>query len=221
MTTVLVVDDDPAMVRALSMNLAARGYETTTAATGREALLRSQAGPDLLLLDLGLPDLGGIEVITRLRRTSSVPIIVVSARDGSQEKIAALDAGADDYVTKPIGMEELLARIRAAVRRTPAPDLTIRSGGLRIDPVEKHVWRDDTEIRLTPTEWRILATLTSRPGALVGRRDLLQAVWGPAYENETNYLRVYMGTLRKKLESDPSRPRHLITEPGMGYRFVP
>jgi two-component system, OmpR family, KDP operon response regulator KdpE len=220
-TTILVVDDEPAMLRALSMNLSARGYDVLTATTGEEALLRSQDGPDLLLLDLGLPDLSGVEVITRLRLHSSLPVIVVSARHSSEDKVAALDSGADDYVTKPVGMDELLARIRATVRRAPAADPVIESGGLRIDVAARRVWRDGAEVRLTPTEWRILTVLLSRPGSLVAQRDLLQAVWGPAYEKETNYLRVYMATLRKKLETEPSRPRNLITEPGMGYRFIP
>ncbi|WP_110241295.1 response regulator [Nocardioides gilvus] len=220
MTTVLVVDDDPAMVRTLSMNLTARGYDVVTAGSGTEALARVH-GADLILLDLGLPDLTGVEVLTRLRRTSALPVIVVSARHDSRDKIAALDAGADDYVTKPVGIDELLARIRATVRRVPAVHPVFESDLLRIDVAEKQVWRDGHEVRLTPTEWRVLHTLLARPGSLVGQQELLQAVWGPAYEKETHYLRVYMATLRKKLEVDPSRPRHLVTEPGMGYRFVP
>lgn len=221
MTSVLVVDDEPAMVRTLAMSLRARGYDVCTAGTGREALRAAHTeSPDLMLLDLGLPDLSGVDVLTELRRESSLPVIVVSARHTSEDKVAALDAGADDYVTKPVGIEELLARIRAAVRRSPAAPVVIETESLRIDLDARRVWRDDDEVRLTPTEWGVLAALVTRPGRLVSQRQLLQDVWGPAYEKETNYLRVYLGNLRRKLEHDPSRPRHLITEPGMGYRFL-
>ncbi len=222
MTQVLVVDDEPAMRRTLSLNLRARGYEVEVAGTGEEALARLRAGgADLVLLDLGLPDLGGLEVLSRLRAWSQVPVIVVSARHASEEKVAALDAGADDYVTKPVGMDELLARIRAAVRRVPEPERVVESGALRIDLDARQVSVAGETVRLTPTEWRILDLLVSRPGRLVPQGELLRTVWGPAYEKETNYLRVYLSTLRRKLEADPSRPRHLVTEPGMGYRFVP
>ncbi|WP_185995797.1 response regulator [Nocardioides campestrisoli] len=222
MTQVLVVDDEPAMRRTLSLNLRARGYEVEVAGTGEEALARLRAGgTDLVLLDLGLPDLGGLEVLTRLRTWSQVPVIVVSARHASEEKVAALDAGADDYVTKPVGVDELLARIRAAVRRVPEPERVVEAGELRIDLDARRVSVAGEAVRLTPTEWRILDALVSRPGRLVPQGELLRTVWGPAYEKETNYLRVYLSTLRRKLEADPSRPRHLVTEPGMGYRFVP
>jgi len=221
-TQVLVVDDEPAMRRTLSLNLRARGYEVEVAGTGEEALARLRAGgTDLVLLDLGLPDLGGLEVLTRLRTWSQVPVIVVSARHASEEKVAALDAGADDYVTKPVGVDELLARIRAAVRRVPEPERVVEAGELRIDLDARRVSVAGEAVRLTPTEWRILDALVSRPGRLVPQGELLRTVWGPAYEKETNYLRVYLSTLRRKLEADPSRPRHLVTEPGMGYRFVP
>ncbi|WP_181312888.1 response regulator [Nocardioides campestrisoli] len=222
MTQVLVVDDEPAMRRTLSLNLRARGYEVEVAGTGEEALARLRAGgTDLVLLDLGLPDLGGLEVLARLRAWSQVPVIVVSARHASEEKVAALDAGADDYVTKPVGVDELLARIRAAVRRVPEPERVVEAGELRIDLDARRVSVAGETVRLTPTEWRILDALVSRPGRLVPQGELLRTVWGPAYEKETNYLRVYLSTLRRKLEADPSRPRHLVTEPGMGYRFVP
>lgn len=222
MTTVLVVDDERAMLRTLSLSLRARGYEVCTAETGLEALrLERVEKPDVLLLDLGLPDLSGVEVLTKLRRESAVPVIVVSARHTSEDKVAALDAGADDYVTKPVGMEELLARVRAAVRRSPpAETAPIETEHLRIDLDAKRVWRDSEQVRLTPTEWGVLEALVTRPGSLVSQRQMLRDVWGPAYEKETNYLRVYMANLRRKLEVDPARPRHLITEPGMGYRFL-
>ena len=223
MTTVLVVDDDPALNRTLSMNLRARGYVPLTAADGTEALrqLREKA-VDVVVLDLGLPDLSGVEVLRELRTWSRVPVVVLSARDGSRDKVEALDAGADDYVTKPFGVDELLARLRAAVRRaTPASEDEVTGRDLHIDLEQHQVWRDGEEIRLTPTEWGLLAALASRPGRLVPQRQLLHEVWGPAYGRETNYLRVYVANLRRKLEPEPSRPRHLITEPGMGYRFVP
>jgi two-component system KDP operon response regulator KdpE len=175
----------------------------------------------VVILDLGLPDISGVEVLRQLRGWSAVPVIVLSARHGSDDKVEALDVGADDYVTKPFGIDELLARLRAAVRRSgPADSAVVESGGLRIDLAGRRIWRDSDEVRLTPTEWGLLAALVTRPGRLVGQRQLLQEVWGPAYEKETNYLRVYMANLRRKLEADPSRPRHLITEPGMGYRFI-
>jgi two-component system, OmpR family, KDP operon response regulator KdpE len=221
-TTVLVVDDEPAMRRTLALNLRARGYDVEVAATGEEALARLRAGgTDLVLLDLGLPDLSGVEVVATLRGWSELPVIVVSARHGSEDKVAALDAGADDYVTKPVGIDELLARIRAAVRRVPGPEPVVVAGDLRLDLAARRVWRGGVEVRLTPTEWGVLALLATRPGRLVSQAELLKTVWGPAYERETNYLRVYLSTLRRKLEEDPSRPRHLITEPGMGYRFTP
>ena len=220
---VLLVDDEDALLRTLSMNLRARGYDVTTAADGETALaeLRSQA-PDAVILDLGLPGISGVDVLRELRGWSSVPVIVLSARHGSNDKVEALDVGADDYVTKPFGIDELLARLRAAVRRASATDSsTLELGALRIDLPARQVWRDAEEIRLTPTEWGLLTSLVTRPGRLVPQRQLLQEVWGPVYETETNYLRIYMANLRRKLEDDPSRPRHLLTEPGMGYRFMP
>jgi two-component system KDP operon response regulator KdpE len=221
-TSILLVDDEVALLRTLSMNLRARGYEVLTAETGEDALASvRRASPDVVILDLGLPDLSGVEVLRQLRGWSAVPVIVLSARHGSDDKVEALDIGADDYVTKPFGIDELLARLRAAVRRSgPADSAMLESGGLRIDLAGRRIWRDSEEVRLTPTEWGLLAALVTRPGRLVGQRQLLQEVWGPAYERETNYLRVYMANLRRKLETDPSRPRHLITEPGMGYRFI-
>ncbi|MFZ5847499.1 MAG: response regulator [Actinomycetota bacterium] len=222
MTSVLLVDDEETLLRTLSMNLRARGYDVLTAADGEAALetLRSRR-PDVLILDLGLPGISGVQVLRQLRQWSTVPVIVLSARHGSQDKVEALDVGADDYVTKPFGIDELLARLRAAVRRAGSLDqATVETDHLRIDLQARTVWRDDTEVRLTPTEWGLLTALVTRPGRLVPQRQLLQEVWGPVYEKETNYLRVYMANLRRKLEADPSRPRHLITEPGMGYRFM-
>lgn len=223
MTMVLLVDDEDALLRTLSINLRARGYDVTTAGDGESALaeLREQVA-DAVILDLGLPGISGVEVLRELRTWSSVPVIVLSARHGSNDKVEALDVGADDYVTKPFGIDELLARLRAAVRRAGAPDpQTVEAGDLRIDLPDKRVLRAGVEVRLTPTEWGLLAALVTRPGRLVPQRQLLQEVWGPAYATETNYLRVHMANLRRKLEADPSRPRRLLTEPGMGYRFVP
>ncbi len=222
MTSILLVDDETALLRTLSMNLRARGYDVLTSENGEDALATvRQDSPDVVILDLGLPDISGVEVLRQLRGWSAVPVIVLSARHGSDDKVEALDVGADDYVTKPFGIDELLARLRAAVRRSgPADAAVMESGGLRIDLAGRRIWRDSDEVRLTPTEWGLLAALVTRPGRLVGQRQLLQEVWGPAYEKETNYLRVYMANLRRKLEADPSRPRHLITEPGMGYRFI-
>lgn len=218
----LVVDDDPTLSRTLAINLRARGYAPLVAFDGAHALrsLRHEA-VDIVVLDLGLPDMAGVEVLQELRSWSTVPVVVLSARDGSDDKVRALDAGADDFVTKPFGVDELLARLRAALRRAnPAEPMTVTAGELRIDLDEHRVWRDGAEVRLTPTEWGVLAALVTRHGRLVPRRQLLQEVWGPAYGKETNYLRIYLANLRRKLEGDPSRPVHLITEPGMGYRFV-
>ena len=220
---VLLVDDEDALLRTLSMNLRARGYDVTTAADGEAALaaLRSQA-PDAVILDLGLPGISGVEVLRELRGWSSVPVVVLSARHGSNDKVEALDVGADDYVTKPFGIDELLARLRAAVRRAGSTDSPlVEAGAWRIDLRDRRIWRGENEVRLTPTEWGLLTALVTRPGRLVPQRQLLQEVWGPVYATETNYLRVYMANLRRKLEDDPSRPRHLLTEPGMGYRFIP
>ncbi|MBB5826813.1 response regulator [Micromonospora carbonacea] len=228
MSRILVVDDEPQILRALRINLRARGYDVRVAETGTAVLKAAAAHPpDLVVLDLGLPDLDGVEVIRGLRGWTSVPIIVLSGRAGSEDKVAALDAGADDYVTKPFGVDELLARIRAVTRRlatpsadgaTPAP----RVGRHTVDLVDRTVTRDDgAPVRLTPTQWAVLDKLLRHPGKLVSQRQLLHDVWGPEYQNETNYLRQYMAQLRRKLEDDPARPRHLITEPGMGYRYRP
>ncbi len=224
-TRVLVVDDEPQLLRALRINLRARGYDVDVAATGRAALdVAARHRPDVVLLDLGLPDLDGVDVIRGLRGWTTVPILVLSARSGSPDKVDALDAGADDYVTKPFGMDELLARLRAAVRRaTPAgePLPVVTTAHFTVDLAAKRVSTPAGEVRLTPTEWHVLEVLVRNQGRLVGQRQLLQEVWGPAYGTETNYLRVYLAQLRRKLEPDPSRPRYLITEPGMGYRFEP
>ena len=222
MITILLVDDDPALLSTLSLNLRARGHDVLTADTGEAALEVAREGdPDVVVLDLGLPDLAGTEVLRQLRVWSAVPVIVLSARHGSDDKVRALDLGADDYVTKPFGIEELMARLRAAVRRAGTADLdVVETDHLHIDLTARTVARDGTEIRLTPTEWGLLSALVTRPGRLVPQQQLLHEVWGPAYGKETHYLRVYMANLRRKLEVDPSRPQHLITEPGMGYRFV-
>ncbi|MGH3870370.1 MAG: response regulator [Pseudonocardiaceae bacterium] len=226
MIRVLVVDDEPQIVRALRINLAARGYQVLTAVDGTAALRVAAEGHlDVVVLDLGLPDLDGIEVIAGLRGWTSVPIIVLSARTDSTDKVVALDAGADDYVTKPFGMDELLARLRAAVRRSavgPGVDEpVIATDAFTVDRAAKKVHRDGVEVHLTPTEWGILELLVRHCGRLVTQRQLLTEIWGPAYLKETHYLRVYLAQLRRKLEPDPARPRHLITEPGMGYRFEP
>ncbi|GGW71886.1 response regulator [Streptomyces griseoloalbus] len=224
MTRVLVVDDDPAIVRALVINLKARSYEVDAAHDGAAALRTAATRhPDVVVLDLGLPDMDGVEVIRELRGWTRVPILVLSARHASDEKVLALDAGADDYVTKPFGMDELLARLRAAVRRAePAGDggdVVVETGGFTVDLAAKKVNRGGKDVRLTPTEWHLLEVLVRNSGRLVAQKQLLREVWGPSYGTETNYLRVYMAQLRRKLEADPSHPQHLITEPGMGYRF--
>lgn len=226
MTRVLVVDDEPQILRALRINLHARRFDVVTAASGGAALEAAKTErPDLLILDLGLPDVDGVEVIRSLREWTDVPIIVLSGRAGSVDKIVALNAGADDYVTKPFNIEELLARMSAVSRRLRpevADDEPVTIGDCIVDLGERSVRRHDGElIHLTKTEWELLAILVRNPGKLVSQRQLLQDVWGPTYLNETHYLRQYMAQLRKKLESDPTRPRVLLTEPGMGYRFVP
>ncbi len=222
MTRVLVVDDEAPILRALRINLAAREYEVSIAtdgASGLAAMARDR--PDVLILDLGLPDMDGTDVIRGLRGWTSIPIIVLSAWGQESQKVAALDAGADDYVTKPFGMDELLARLRAAVRRaSPAPDEpVVTTPDFTVDLAAKRVTRGRSDIRLTPTEWQMLEVLVRHRGRLVTQRQLLREVWGPQYQKEGNYLRVYAAQLRRKLEPDPSRPRYLLTEPGMGYRF--
>jgi two-component system KDP operon response regulator KdpE len=243
-TRVLIVDDEPQILRALRINLRARQYEVHTAATAADALAVAAAHPpDLVILDLGLPDMDGVEVIGGLRGWTSVPIIVLSGRADSTDKVAALDAGADDYVTKPFGVEELLARMRAASRRTGmTEDLPrVQLGDLTIDLGAKRVIKAGgdrtirsgegegagvttgtaTDVRLTPTEWHLLEVLLRNPGKLLSQRQLLRNVWGPGYDNASGNLRLYMAQLRRKLEPDPARPRWLITEPGMGYRYQP
>lgn len=224
MTHVLVVDDEPQIRRALATNLRARDYEVTLAATGAEALRQAaDHKPDLVLLDVGLPDIDGVEVVRGLRGWTEIPIIMLTVRSEEADKVSALDAGADDYVTKPFGMNELLARMRAALRRTAPPEeevATIVAGDLEIDLADKRIRRGGHDVHLTPTEWGLVEQLTRNRERLVSQRQLLKAVWGPSYETEANYLRVHMGNVRRKLEADPSRPRHFITEPGMGYRFL-
>ncbi|MFE2978881.1 response regulator [Streptomyces sp. NPDC059258] len=228
MTRVLVVDDEPQIVRALVINLKARQYEVDAAPDGATALqLAAARHPDVVLLDLGLPDMDGVEVIRGLRGWTRIPILVLSARQTSDEKVEALDAGADDYVTKPFGMDELLARLRASVRRAEPVGqeggaegiALVETAGFTVDLAAKKVHRAGRDVRLTPTEWHLLEVLVRNAGRLVSQKQLLQEVWGPSYGTETNYLRVYMAQLRRKLETDPSHPRHFVTEPGMGYRF--
>ena len=252
-TRVLVVDDEPQILRALRINLRVRSYEVDTAATGAQALERAaRHPPDLVILDLGLPDLDGVEVIEGLRGWTTAPIIVLSGRADSMDKVEALDAGADDYVTKPFAMEELLARMRAAARRGGSADdqPRVRLGTLVVDLAAKRVIRDPgraageagsppageaanrpagqperpspaEDIRLTPTEWHLLEVLLRNPGKLLSQRQLLAEVWGPGYADAAGNLRLYMAQLRRKLEPDPARPRWLLTEPGMGYRYQP
>lgn len=222
---VLIADDDPQILRALRITLAARGYDVTTAADGRAALDAAAAThPDLVVLDLGMPGLSGVEVIQALRGWTTVPILVVSGRTESWDKVEALDAGADDYVTKPFAADELLARIRALSRRLPtaaADEPVVSFGDVSVDLAARVVTRAGAPVRLTPTEWRLLEVLLRHPGRLVTRETLLTEVWGPQYTSDTGYLRLYLSQLRKKLEPEPSAPRHLLTESGMGYRFTP
>jgi two-component system KDP operon response regulator KdpE len=223
-TRVLVVDDDHQLLRALRITLTARGYDVLTAADATAALTAaSRRPPDLVILDLGLPDLDGVAVIEALRGWCAAPIIVLSARHHEPAKVDALDAGADDYVTKPFGMPELLARMRAALRRAVPGTGTavVTTAAFTIDLPDKRITTSRGEVRLTPTEWHLLEVLVREPGRLVTQRQLLQQVWGPTYESETNYLRVHLANLRRKLEPDPAHPRYLITEPGIGYRFTP
>ncbi|MCU1479270.1 MAG: response regulator [Subtercola sp.] len=225
---ILVADDDPQILRALNVTLRARGYEIVTASDGTEALNRAiEHHPDLVMLDLGMPNLDGVEVIHGLRGWSEVPILVVSGRTGEADKVEALDAGADDYVTKPFSIDELLARIRALTRRNPTPEDSpvISFGTVTVDLLAKNAYHGTAEtpelIRLTPTEWAILEVLLRNPGKLITRDALLTQVWGPHHSNDSGYLRVYIAQLRKKLEPEPSQPRYLLTESGMGYRFKP
>lgn len=223
MTFVLAVDDDPAILRTLSINLRARGYDVETAGDGRSALqIVDERMPDVVILDLGLPDLDGVAVLKRLRAYAQVPVVVLSARHESDDKVEALDEGADDYVTKPFDMEELLARVRAAMRRsgTDQAALVVESGDVRLDITERVATRGGEPVRLTPTEWHIVEVLARREGRLVRQAELLHEVWGPSYNRETNYLRVYLAQIRRKLESDPSRPTMFLTDPGIGYRLV-
>jgi two-component system, OmpR family, KDP operon response regulator KdpE len=222
MTRVLVVEDEPGLRRALAINLRARHYEVPVAETGAAALSSAATSPpDVVVLDLGLPDMDGTDVIRGLRGWTQAPIIVLSARAGQGDKVDALDAGADDYVTKPFGMDELLARLRAALRRTPTEQApaAVHTEDFTVDLAAKRAQTTAGAVRLTPTEWHLIEVLIRNEDRLVSQRQLLQEVWGPRYETETNYLRVYMAQLRRKLEPDPQHPRYLLTEPGMGYRF--
>jgi two-component system KDP operon response regulator KdpE len=238
---VLVVEDEPQLLRAMRITLQACGYDVRTAATASKALSEAAAvHPDIVILDLGLPDLDGVDVITAIRGWSAVPIIVLSGRTSGGDKVAALDAGADDYVTKPFGVDELLARMRAVTRRSAAVEdgsSTVDIAAYRVDLSRKRVYPGSAggggpepppeggspacDLHLTPTEWRLLEALVRHPGKLVSQRQLITDVWGPAYADDTSSLRLYVNRLRRKLEPDPSRPRHLLTEPGMGYRFQP
>lgn len=226
---VVIVDDEPRLLNTLRINLRTRGFVVTVADTGSEALriVTSVRGLDVVVLDLGLPDIDGLSVLGRIRRVTDVPIIVLSARADSVDKITCLDAGADDYITKPFSMEEFLARLRAAIRRRGAEATTARStapvietAAFTVDLINKQVTRHGAPVHLTPTEWAVLELLVNNEGKLVAQKDILTTIWGPTYLHNTNYLRVYLAGLRRKLESDPSHPQHLLTEAGMGYRFV-
>jgi two-component system KDP operon response regulator KdpE len=220
---VLVIEDELPMRRALNIGLKARGYDVELADTGTKGLdLAAHRHPDLIILDLGLPDMDGVDVARTVREWSMVPIIVLSARDAERVKVAALDAGADDYVTKPFGMDELLARLRAALRRTTTPDQepVVETPDFTVDLASKQVKRNGDVVHLTPTEWHLVEALVRDRGKLVTHSQLLKQVWGPEYNDETHYLRFYLSQIRRKLEPEPSRPRYFLTEPGMGYRFV-
>lgn len=222
---VLVIEDDVQIRRFLRTTLTSSGYRLLEAATGTEGINKAALNaPDVIILDLGLPDLDGLEVMRRLREWSLIPVIVVSAREQERDKVAALDIGADDYLTKPFGTSELLARIRVAQRHAlrqmqESEEPYFRVGGLHVDLAHRQVLVDDREVHLTPLEYRLLTTLVRFAGRVMTHRQLLREVWGPSYTNENHYLRVYMGQLRHKLEADPTRPRYLITEPGVGYRL--
>lgn len=221
MTRVLVVDDEPALARALAVVLRAHRFEPRLAGTGAAAIEAvTDWHPDVVVLDLGLPDLDGMDVLRAIRSWSSLPVVVLSARQTSDDKVEALDAGADDYVTKPFGTDELLARIRAAVRRGPQDDArpVVQTGAFTVDLAHRRVeLTDGRQVRLTPTEWHLLEILTRNVGKVVGHREILLEMRGPHLESESHYLRVYMAQLRRKLEPDPAHPQHLITEPGFGY----
>jgi two-component system, OmpR family, KDP operon response regulator KdpE len=226
MTSVLIIDDDPQLLRAMRINLSARGYQVTTAMDGATGLgAASRTRPDVVIVDLGLPDIDGVVVVEGLRGWTTAPIIILSARHAERSKVDALDAGADDYVTKPFGMDELLARLRAAVRRAATAGTShapvVVTAAFTVDLAAKRVTTAAGEVRLTPTEWHILEILVRNSGNLVTQRHLLHEVWGPAYQAETNYLRVHLANLRRKLEPSQAKPRYLITEPGIGYRFTP
>lgn len=221
---VLVTDDDPELLSALVITLRAHRYLVRGTRSGEETVrVAADDPPDMVVLDLGLPDLDGTEVIARLRRWTDIPIIVLSGRSDASDKVDALDAGADDYVTKPFSVDELLARMRALGRRTTGAEAVpaVMVGDIRVDLATRRVTREDADIHLTPNEWNLLEVLVRNPGSLLSRRELLRAAWGPGYESADGNLRLYMGQLRKKLERDPSRPRHLLNEPGLGYRFQP
>jgi two-component system KDP operon response regulator KdpE len=223
---VLLIEDDDGLRRALAINLRARKYDVVVAATGAAGLSAAAAQPpDAVILDLGLPDIDGTEVLEGLRGWTKAPILVLSARRTQDDKVVALDAGADDYVTKPFGMDELLARLRAALRRAAESDPeqpVVRTASFVVDLAAKRVTDAGGQpVHLTPTEWHLLEAVVRHEGKLVSQVALLKEIWGPAYETQTNYLRVYMAQLRRKLEPDPAHPRHLLTEPGMGYRFEP
>lgn len=228
MTRILVVDDDERLLKALRINLVVRGYEVVTAATGTEALRRVSAdSPDLVVLDLGLPDISGADVLAGIRGWSDIPVVMLTARTESQQKVAALDAGADDYVTKPFSLEELLARIRVSLRHSEnnrsageAPPTVVTAGDVVIDNATGRVTRGGVEVHVTPTEWAMLQVLVQAGGKLVSQEEILRRVWGPSFTQQRHYLRVYAAQLRRKLEADPGAPEHLITEPGRGYRFV-
>jgi two-component system, OmpR family, KDP operon response regulator KdpE len=222
---ILVVDDEPQIRRALAINLRARDYEVVEAATGEEALqLAATTVPDLVLLDLGLPGINGLDVVRGIRGWSSMPIIMLTVRDDEASKVAALDLGADDYVTKPFGMNELLARLRAALRRVgsgASADPVVTTDEFRLDLAAKTAIRGTTDVRLTPIEWSLVEQLVRNPGRLLTQRQLITQVWGPHYEPDSNLLRVHLTHIRRKLEPDPARPRYFLTEPGMGYRYEP
>ncbi len=223
---ILVIDDEPQILRALRAILTEQGFAVQTAARGEDGLTQAAAhAPDLIILDLGLPDIEGIEVCRRLREWTDIPVIILSVRDAEREKVAALDAGADDYLTKPFGIEELLARVRVALRRSARAHAVeqssvVRAGPLEIDLAWHKVLRNGEELKLTATEFNLLAYLASNRGRVLTHQSILEHVWGPADVNHTEYLRVYMRQLRKKLESDPEHPQIIVTEPGVGYRFL-